>query len=216
MNYSTIFFDLDDTLYESQTGLWEAIRQRMSLFMYERLGLPWDKIDLLRRDYFQIYGTTLRGLQHHHNVDAEEFLAYVHDIPLAQFLKPDPRVRELLLGLPQQKWIFTNADADHARRVLEQLEITDCFDGIVDLRAMEFACKPERIAYERALDLAGNPATDACVMLDDTIRNLEAANRIGFTTIWITQNVDQHSAARYSISHLLQLPSVMPDLWQSN
>ncbi len=216
MNYSTIFFDLDDTLYESQTGLWEGIRKRISLFMYERLGLPWDEIDLLRRDYFQIYGTTLRGLQRHHNVDADEFLAYVHDLPLAQFLKPDPRVRELLLGLPQQKWVFTNADANHARRVLEQLEITDCFDGIVDLRAMQFACKPERIAYERALDLAGNPAPEACVMLDDTIGNLEAANQIGFTTIWITQNGDQHSAARYSISHLLQLPGVMSDLWQSN
>jgi putative hydrolase of the HAD superfamily len=216
MNYSTIFFDLDDTLYESQTGLWEGIRKRISLFMYERLGLPWDEIDLLRRDYFQIYGTTLRGLQRHHNVDADEFLAYVHDLPLAQFLKPDPRVRELLLGLPQQKWVFTNADANHARRVLEQLEITDCFDGIVDLRAMQFACKPERIAYERALDLAGNPAPEACVMLDDTIGNLEAANQIGFTTIWITQNGDQHSAARYSISHLLQLPGVISDLWQSN
>jgi putative hydrolase of the HAD superfamily len=216
MEYTTIFFDLDDTLYDSRTGLWDEIRKRMSSYMQELLGLPWDEIGELRQKYYQAYGTTLRGLQRHHQVDAEEFLAYVHDIPLDQYLEPNPNVRNLLKELPQKKWVFTNADANHASRVLARLELMDCFDGIVDLRAMQFACKPERTAYERALVLAGNPLPEACIMLDDALVNLEAANDIGFTTIWVTQNGDHNSVAKHTISNILQLCEVVPELCQAN
>lgn len=215
MKYSTIFFDLDDTLYDSRTGLWDAIRKRMSLYMYERLDMPWDEIGKLRQEYYQTYGTTLRGLQIHHQVDADDFLAYVHDLPLEQYLDPDPRVRQLLLSLPQKKWIFTNADANHAQRVLAQLDVADCFDGIVDLRALQFACKPEKIAYERALAIAGNPAPQDCVMLDDAQANLQAANEMGITTILVSQNGNHGSTTLYSISSILQLPDILPVLWQS-
>lgn len=214
MKYSTIFFDLDDTLYDSQTGLWEAIRIRMSQYMQEYLGLPGDEIGELRQKYYQTYGTTLRGLQIHHQVDADEFLAYVHNLPLNEYLKPDPRVREMLLGIHKEKWIFTNADADHARRVLTYLKLADCFDGIVDIRAMQFACKPEITAYQKALELAGNPLPQACVMLDDSLANLEAANKIGITAVWITKNGTHNSFVKHSISSVLQLPTVLPELWQ--
>jgi putative hydrolase of the HAD superfamily len=216
MDYSTVFFDLDDTLYESRTGLWEAIRKRMSAYMQERLGLPWDEIGELRQKYYQTYGTTLRGLQHHHQVDTDEFLAYVHDIPLDQYLAPDPQVRQLVMSIPQHKWIFTNADANHASRVLERLELADCFDGIVDLRAMQFSCKPERMAYERALSIAGNPAPETCVMLDDAVVNLQAAKDIGFATIWVTQNGNRNSTVLHTVSNVLQLPEVMPELWHTH
>ncbi len=215
MKYSTIFFDLDDTLYDSRTGLWDAIRKRMSLYMREILGLPWEEIEKLRQDYYQAYGTTLRGLQIHHQVNADDFLAYVHHLPLEKYLEPNPAVRKLLLGLPQKKWIFTNADADHAMRVLARLEVADCFDGIIDLRAIQFACKPEKIAYERALALAGNPDPEECVMLDDAQANLQAANQFGITTILVSQNGTYNPTAHYSVASILQLPEIMPVLWQS-
>lgn len=215
MKYSTIFFDLDDTLYDSRTGLWDAIRKRMSLYMREILGMPWEEIEKLRQDYYQAYGTTLRGLQIHHQVDADDFLAYVHNLPLEQYLDPNPAVRKLLLGLPQKKWIFTNADADHAMRVLARLEVTECFDGIIDLRTLQFACKPERIAYERAMALAGSPNPEECVMLDDAQANLQAANQFGITTILVSQNGTYNPTAHYSISSILQLPEILPELWQS-
>jgi len=69
MEYSVLFFDLDDTLYSNTNGLWEAIRERMTDFMEERLGFPPDEIPNLRRNYFEKYGTTLRGLQINHSVD---------------------------------------------------------------------------------------------------------------------------------------------------
>jgi len=82
MRFSHIFFDLDDTLYPSTNGLWNSIRQRMNEYMLERLNIPPEQVAIIRRRYFETYGTTLRGLQLHYQVDADEFLAYVHDLPI--------------------------------------------------------------------------------------------------------------------------------------
>jgi putative hydrolase of the HAD superfamily len=224
MTYSTLFFDLDDTLYDPRNGLWEAIRRRMSLFMAERLEIPPETIPSLRRQYFEQYGTTLRGLQIHYHVDSDEYLDFVHDLPLDQFLQPRPELRQMLLSLPQRRWIFTNADDRHALRVLKQLDLEGCFEGIIDVRAIRFACKPEPEAYQRALALAGDPASQECVMLDDSERNLSPARHIGFTTILVSPNGKLAAALAqasldggpsYILKDLLELPRVMPELWGS-
>ncbi len=212
MPISTLFFDLDDTLYESGNGLWSAIRDRMSEYMAERLGLPRDEIPVLRRQYYETYGTTLRGLQKHYQVDADDYLAYVHDIPLDVYLHPDLKLRELLLSLPQHRWIFTNADADHAGRVLQKIGVSDCFEGIIDVRALEFACKPEREAYLRAMALANESDPRKCVLLDDSPVNLAGAHELGMITVLVGQN-GTHPAATYTLPVLYKLREVMPQLW---
>jgi putative hydrolase of the HAD superfamily len=88
MSYTTLFFDLDDTLYSPKNGLWLAIRERMGEYMAERLGLPRDEIPAIRHLYYTTYGTTLRGLQRHYQVDSDDYLAYVHDLPLERYLQP--------------------------------------------------------------------------------------------------------------------------------
>ena len=215
MPYSTILFDLDDTLYPSDNGLWDAIRGRMNLYMAERLGLSWDVIPAMRRTYYETYGTTLRGLQIHYQVDADEYLDYVHDLPLETYLRPDPKLRTMLSGLPQQLWIFTNADADHAWRVLNILDIRDCFQGIIDVRAIEFACKPEPIAYQRALALAGESDPFKCVFLDDSPLNLEIAHSLGLTTVLVGNHSSADPWIDFHIPDTLALIHTMPELWGS-
>lgn len=186
----------------------------MSLYMHERLGLSWSEIPTLRQSYFETYGTTLRGLQRHYHVDAEDYLKYVHDIPIEQYLHPEPAIRGLLLSLPQKKWVFTNADANHARRVLSVLELEDCFHGLIDVLALNFLSKPEKETYFRALALAGNPAPAQCVMFDDSPRNLAPARVIGFTTVLISSDSQDDHPADYKLKNLLELPEVMPFLWE--
>lgn len=213
MPFTTLFFDLDDTLYPSNSGLWSTIRDRMSRFMVERLHLPPEEVPTLRRTYYETYGTTLRGLQHHHGVNADDFLAYVHDIPLGEYIKPDGRVRELLLSLPQAKWIFTNADDRHAQRVLAELELTGIFTGIIDIRASRFACKPEIAAYENALRIAGETNPGACVLLDDATRNLIPAKNLGIFTVLVSKDPPD-SSADMCVPSLLDLPAALPELWE--
>jgi putative hydrolase of the HAD superfamily len=214
MQFSSVFFDLDDTLYPSTNGLWEAIREKMNQYMEEILKLPVDEIPALRRHYFITYGTTLRGLQHHHNVDADEFLAYVHDIPLSSYLQPDPHLRSVVQSMPQKKWIFTNADSAHALRVITELGLGGCFDGIIDVRSNGFYCKPQAEAYRSALAYAGETDTRRCVYLDDSPHNLAPATEMGFLTVLV--GTDQPDpAACLSICSIHELPHYLPQLWNN-
>jgi putative hydrolase of the HAD superfamily len=215
MPYSELFFDLDDTLYSKTNGLWEAIAERMMDFMQERLGFPPEEIPELRRKYYETYGTTLRGLQINHAVDADEYLAYVHDLPLEDYLSPDPDLRGLMESLPQPKWIFTNSDASHANRVLEILDLKDCFKGIIDVRALGFLCKPDQRAYRRALSLVNGVTPEDCVLFDDSLRNLESAFSLGFTTV-LVGTVEVHPAADYSVQSLKDLAQIFPKLWSDH
>jgi putative hydrolase of the HAD superfamily len=212
MSYSTLFFDLDETIYTKGNGLWDAIATRMNEYIRVNLDLPPEDVIELRRKYYQSYGTTLRGLQLHHHVDTDDYLAYVHDLPLEDFIQPDLQLRNLLLGLPQRKWIFTNADKNHASRVLKIIGISDCFDGILDVTAIGFLCKPEVEAYQRALTLANVDNPENSILLDDSIRNLIPAKDLGFTTILVGSN-GSNPAVDYVIKSLHDLPQAMPALW---
>jgi pyrimidine 5'-nucleotidase len=212
MNFSTIFFDLDDTLYPSSTGLWGLLRERMVRYMWERMDIPQEQVLSLRREYFEKYGTTLRGLQMHHHLDVDDYLAYVHDVPLQEYLKPDPRLRQMLLSLPQHKWIFTNADFQHSQRVLTALDLEGCFEGIIDIRRNEWICKPDDEAYRRAMAIAGETFPVRCLMLDDSTRNLEPAHRLGIFTVLVGSDRSD-PAADLSISSLLDLRQALPGLF---
>jgi len=180
--YTTLIFDLDDTLYESSTGVWQAIRERIGLYMHVRLGLEWDIIPKLRANLFSTYGTTLRGLIILYDVDPQDYLDFVHDIPMKDYLKPDDNLRRILESYPQRKIIFTNADRGHANRVLEALNLTTQFERIIDIRDMEPHCKPMIEAFQYACGMANvDPAR--AVMLDDSQPNLAAARSLGMGTI---------------------------------
>ena len=183
MRFTTLFFDLDDTLYPSSTGLWKAIRERMNLYMLERMGIPENEVPILREQYFKMYGTTLRGLQARHNVDVEDYLAFVHDLPLQDYLKPNPTQREIIASLPSRKLIFTNADIPHAQRVLAALQLDDLFNDIVDVNAVAPYCKPMPESFAIAQELAKEPDPRKCVVIDDLSRTTRAALEAGMASI---------------------------------
>ncbi len=215
MRFDSLYFDLDDTLYPPSSGLWDAIRERMNEYMQGFIDLPIPEIAKIRQSYLEKYGTTLRGLQAHYEIDTDEYLTFVHDLPLERYIQPDPNLRNLLLSLPQKRWIFTNADSNHARRVLNILGISDCFAGIIDIRAIDFACKPERIAYQKALAITTDTDPSRCVIFDDAVRNLNPARELGFFTVLVGKNGTEPTVDR-TISNLHEMREGIPELWQIN
>ncbi len=213
MSFDTIFFDLDSTLYPEYCGLWQAIRDRIDLYLYAEMKFPAAEIPQIRQNFFVNHGTTLRGLQIHYEVDPLHYLAFVHDLPLSQYLQPDPKLREMLLSIPYQRWIFTNSDAPHANRVLEFLDIQDCFAGMVDVLEMDPLCKPQPEAYQFALDCAGGLDPQNCAFLDDSTRNLAPAKEMGFFTVLVGQTAPDPSADR-SIYEIMDLQTGVPELWR--
>lgn len=215
MEFSNLFFDLDGTLYTNNNGIWAAIKQRIGKYMTERMGFSEEEQSLLREKYYKLYGTTLRGLQIHHQVDIEDYLAFVHDIPLEQYLFPDTELQAILTSLPQKKWVFTNADENHARRVLSLLGIENCFEEVIDIHKLDFICKPYLIAYQRALEIANNPTAQHCMFFDDSVRNLIPAQSLGITSVLVGEeevNPDQLQNIK-QIKSLHSLKQEFPHLW---
>jgi putative hydrolase of the HAD superfamily len=209
MELKTLFFDLDETLYTSETGLWAAIRERINLYMHERVQLSKEEIPELRARLFDTYGTTLRGLEMVYHIDAEDYLKFVHDIPLADYIQPDPKIREMILGYHQPKWIFTNSDSNHCRRVLHALDLDGLFEGIIDVRDIAPYCKPMPEAFSIALQKVGNPDPQNCALIDDSIANIQTAHNLGFFAVLVGANKgDIDCSGR--INNLSELPTVLP------
>jgi pyrimidine 5'-nucleotidase len=184
VSITTIFFDLDDTLYPAKSGLWSAIKDRINLYMNERLGIPADQVSALRHEYFEQYGTTLLGLCANYSLlDVRGFLDFVHNLPLRDYIQPVPELRPVLEALPARKFIFTNGDAQHAQRVLNVLELDGCFDGILDILDMWPHCKPMPASFEMVFRLAGETHPQHCAMIDDLPRNTHAARQHGIFSI---------------------------------
>lgn len=194
MPITTFLIDLDDTIYPAACGIWSLIGSRIDQYLIERLALPAEHVTPLRKELFNTYGTTLRGLQILYGIDAQDYLAYVHDVPVEKMVHPSPEIATLLNRYPQRKLIFTNADARHARRVLCAAGLESCFSEIIDILDLSPYCKPQPEAFDIAFKIA-NVGPQECLMIDDSARNLAPAHKLGCTTIRVgpahtDQNVD--------------------------
>jgi len=185
MTYTHLFFDLDETLYPTNSGLWQLITERISGYMIERMHLEPAIVPDLRVRLFKTYGTTFGGLRREYDIDDHDFLDYVHDLPLTDHLQADPTLRQMLQNYPQEKWVFTNADAGHAQRIMNVLGIADCFEGIIDILDIDPHSKPKPQAYHTALNKAGVDDPIRCVFMDDRHPNLDTARELGFFTIQV-------------------------------
>lgn len=208
MRFNTFFFDLDETLYPASSGLWKEIRARITTFMQKQLGLPLDEIEEIRERYFQEFGTTLRGLQVNHQVNMDEYLAFVHDLPLNKYIYPNPILRTALRKMPGGKFIFTNADCAHAARVIKVLGLEDIFDKCIDVHVIFPHCKPMPEAFQLALVAAGDPDPVNCVLFDDQRRITRAARDLGMHSVLVGQDNPGNDADE-AITHLSKVTDVM-------
>ena len=183
--YRFLIFDLDETLYPRQAGLMQEIGVRINRYLIENLQLPPEQANDLRKRYYNQHGTALRGLVvERPDVDPEDYLHFVHDIPLANYLGPNPLLAQMLRSISLPKVIFTNATVEHARNVLNILDIADQFADIIDVRRVEYVSKPNAEAYERLLNIL-QVRGDECILIEDSARNLLPGKALGMTTILV-------------------------------
>jgi putative hydrolase of the HAD superfamily len=208
-HYQYILFDLDDTLYPAKAGVMKAIGERILLYMTHKLNIPGDDAPLLRRRYYQKYGTSLRGLMEDYRIDPDDFMSFVHDVNLADFFGASPPLDRMLYELPLEKVIFTNADVPHAERVLNTLSVRPHFSRIIDAHAVNFKTKPDPQAYHTTLQLL-NTAGPNCIMIEDKPRNLIPAKDLGMTTILVGNG--SSSAIDYTVPTIFHAEHVLKEL----
>jgi len=176
-------FDLDNTLYCADSGIFAQIEARMTDYVMAFLKLPREAAYARQKELYRQYGTTLNGLMREHGASPEDYLRYVHDIDLAS-LQPDGGLVGALEKLPGRRFVFTNGCRDHAGRILERLGMSGLFDEVWDIRTMGFQPKPQIEAYHCVVAAAG-VACEQAAMFDDLPANLVPARALGMTTIWL-------------------------------
>ncbi len=212
MTIKTILFDLDDTLYPSNCGVWSLIREKIDQYMKLRLNYSDSDVAEARDGFFREYGTTLRGLQAVHKIDTDDYLNFVHDVPIEDLIQPNNNLKVLLPQLPQRKAIFTNADRLHANRVLKSLQIDIYFEQIIDILDVDPYCKPMQEAFQIALDKLSITDPKTVLYLDDSPRNIATAQSIGIQTIWINNSAFQSQHNGLELARIDDFGNLIPEI----
>ena len=179
-------FDCDGVLYKDLDAVFGQVSKRMTEYISKKLNLDLKKAKELQTNYFHKYNTSLNGLLIHHDVKAEEFLEYVHDIDL-EFMEKDLVLREELLKLNAKKFVFTNGSHDHVKNITKCLGIDDLFDGVFDITDCNFIPKPSLDPY-KILIKKFNINPKKTIFIDDIAKNLEPAKKLGMKTVWLINN----------------------------
>jgi putative hydrolase of the HAD superfamily len=206
-----VLFDVDETLYPREAGLMQAIGRRIQVYMEERLGMPTELATRLRAEYVRQYGTSLRGLQIHHCVDAEDYLAFVHDVPVTDYIAPNPSLQAMLQALHARKVIFTNATAEHALGVTRVLGVDRFFERIVDVRTFGFVCKPNPEVYQKIVDLV-QVRPEQCLLVDDNVRNLRPGRELGMLTVLVGDHEPDNDIVNYHLPDVLGVGEIVKRL----
>ena len=187
-------FDLDNTLYSGDTKVFDQVDKKMSKFISEKLKVNEEEAKKIQKNYFHEYNTTLNVMIKNHDIDANEFLEFVHDVDL-NFLKKNELLENQINRLNGKKIIFTNGSRAHAANVTKRIGIDKLFDGVFDIVDSDFYPKPSIEPYKKIIEYY-NIEPEYCIFFEDIARNLKPAYELGMKTVWIENN--EPWAAEYS------------------
>jgi putative hydrolase of the HAD superfamily len=176
-------FDLDNTLYPRHLDLFSQVDKRIHEYVGRLLDVSPDEAKKVQKDYYQRYGTTLRGLMEEHKIKPDDFLEYVHNIDHSP-IKADPRLGAAIERLPGRKFILTNGSRPHAEAIAGRLGITHHFEDIFDIVRAELLPKPNAATYDRFVAATGIAPARAA-MFEDLARNLAVPHALGMATVLI-------------------------------
>ena len=187
----TWIFDLDNTLYSADSGIFQQVHTLMGDFVSKHLKINIKDAKELQKKYYKQHGTTLKGMMDNHNVDPDLFLSEVHNLDYS-IVGPNHELNKQLEKLEGRKIIYTNANLQHAKNVLKRLELTHMFTEIFDIKDANYIPKPEITPYNQIInDYDIDPSS--AIMFDDIAKNLVPAKNVGFTSVWIDAGYENFS-----------------------
>lgn len=191
-SFQNWIFDLDNTMYDINLGLFKKISNRITDFIMSKYSLDVDQAKKIQKEYYLKYGLTLRGLIVEKKLEPEEFLDYVHDVEHPELEKNDQLISKIRL-LEGKKIIFTNATSNHAKKILKILELEHDFDQIIDIKDLEYIPKPDKRSYKKLLECLNlnKENLDKTIFFEDTVKNLIPAKELGITTVWMKNSINE-------------------------
>ena len=192
-SFQNWIFDLDNTMYDINLGLFKKISNRITNFIMSKYSLDIDQAKKIQKEYYLKYGLTLRGLIVEKKLEPEEFLDYVHDVEHPELEKNDQLISKIRL-LEGKKIIFTNATLNHAKKILKILELEHDFDQIIDIKDLDYIPKPDKRSYKKLLECLNlnKENLDKTIFFEDTVKNLIPAKELGITTVWMKNSINEN------------------------
>ena len=188
---NTWIFDLDNTLYSADSGIFQQVHQLMGDFISKNLNMNMSDAKKLQSKYYKQHGTTLRGLMDNHGIDPDHFLDEVHRLDYS-IVSSNKKLNEELHKLEGRKIIYTNANKKHVLDVLNRIDLNNFFDEIFDIKMANYVPKPELKPYEQIINLY-NIEAKSSAMFDDIAKNLVPAKKVNFTSVWIDAGYENFS-----------------------
>ncbi|KAG1619008.1 hypothetical protein G6F46_003493 [Rhizopus delemar] len=181
------FFDCDNCLYSKSLNISTLMKEKIKDYFVKEVGVP-----------------------------EGEDLKVDQALPLDNLIKRDEPLKKILRGLHCKKWVFTNAYKLHALRCLRLLGIENEFDGLTytNYNISDFNCKPEIESFLRAMKDAGVQDPNQCYLVDDSSLNIDAAQKLGWTTVHLADDASKSNHGDYQIDDIHDLPKVLPNLWE--
>lgn len=209
MPYSTLLFDLDHTLFDSDTS--EALAydvtmraagvdEPSALFeTYRRINLGlWAAVE--RGDIRPIEVRTLRfeRMFTEADIDADvDEMAELFVRSLGEHGDLYPGAREVLEGLANRARLalVTNGLSDVQRARLARLDIANLFETVI-VSSEVGVTKPRPEIFEIAFDALGNPPKRSAVMIGDSLTSdIAGGTRFGIATCWYNpKGLDRNGA----------------------
>ena len=188
---NTWIFDLDNTLYSADSGIFQQVHRLMGEFISENLNMDMPEAKKLQSKYYKQHGTTLRGLMDNHGIDPDHFLDEVHRLDYS-IVGSNKILNEELHKLQGRKIVYTNANKKHVLDVLDRINLNNFFDEIFDIKMANYIPKPELKPYKQIIDLF-NIEPKSSAMFDDIAKNLVPAKKVNFTSVWIDAGYENFS-----------------------
>jgi len=185
MQIQAILFDVDGTLVDSN----EAHVDSWAV-AFRETGHP-QEVDDIRQQIGKGGDLLVPSLLPQANKEQRQAIAEAHGRHFKSaylpHIKPFPQARALLERVKhsgRQIVLASSAkqdEVDHYLRLLEARKLVDAVTSADDV----VASKPEPDIFAAALEKAG-VASDAAVVVGDTVYDVEAARRLGIATIGLT------------------------------
>ncbi|MFP5330839.1 MAG: YjjG family noncanonical pyrimidine nucleotidase [Acidimicrobiia bacterium] len=202
MPYTTLLFDLDHTLFDSDASEAEAfditmraagISDPASVFdAYRRInGALWEGVEAGRVQPIEVRTLRFQRLFDQIGIDADiDAMADLFVRSLGDHGDLYPGARQVLdhLAGRARLALVTNGLSDVQRARLARCELDDLFEAVV-ISSEVGVTKPRPEIFQTAFDRLGGPPKHSAVMVGDSLTSdIAGAIRFGIDTCWYNPN----------------------------
>ncbi len=188
----SIVFDLDGTLYRTGEPLETQIIPAIWAVAADVLGVPVEEAAREVRRLNVEFGYCPIGFEKVHGLSAIEFIDRVYARVDRSAVHRDDELVATLSALAASRPIFilTNSARRHAREVVEKIGISESISAIFSIEDSAFNLKPDRRAFEACMAGVGMAPAEI-LYFDDSVRNIQAAWRLGMKTVLVSNGMAQ-------------------------